>query len=69
MLKNKVLEQVSRELKKIDRTPAWLCRQAGIDKSNYTNIKKGHQRMSENIKQKFSDVLKIKKSKLFKKEC
>ena len=48
-----------------DRTPAWLCRQAGVHRCNYTLIKKGERKLSENLKNKFSDILGIRKEILF----
>ena len=61
----KIVDQI---LEDIDRTPAWLCRQAGVHKSNYTNIKNGKKKLSENMKEKFSKVLGIRKEILFNNE-
>ena len=63
-----MLKNVDKELRKIDRTPAWLCRQAGVHQCNYTLIKKGERKLSENLNNKFSDILGIRKEILFKKE-
>ena len=63
-----ILDIVDEELRRIDRTPAWLCRQAGVHQCNYTLIKKGERKLSENLKNKFSDILGIRKEILFKKE-
>ena len=59
------LRKVDEELRKIDRTPAWLCRQAGVHRCNYTLIRNGQQKLSENLKNKFSDILGIRKEILF----
>jgi len=61
----KIVDQI---LEDMDRTPAWLCRQAGVHQCNYTLIKKGERKLSENLKNKFSDILGIRKEILFKKE-
>ena len=60
-----MLKQVDEELRRIDRTPAWLCRQAGVHQCNYTLIKKGERKLSVNLKNKFSDLLGIRKEILF----
>ena len=60
-----ILDIVDEELRRIDRTPAWLCRQAGVHRCNYTLIRKGQQKLSENLKNKFSDILGIRKEILF----
>jgi len=63
-----ILDIVDQILEDMDRTPAWLCRQAGVHQCNYTLIKKGERKLSENLKNKFSDILGIRKEILFKKE-
>ena len=63
-----MLDVVDQILEDMDRTPAWLCRQAGGHQCNYTLIKKGERKLSENLKNKFSDILGIRKEILFKKE-
>ena len=63
-----MLKMVDRILREIDRTPAWLCRQAGVHRCNYTLIKKGERNLSENMKDKFSEILGIRKEILFKNE-
>ena len=63
-----MLDIVDKILKDRDRTPAWLCRRAGVHQCNYTLIKKGERKLSENLKNKFSDILGIRKEILFKKE-
>ena len=60
-----ILDQI---LEDIDRTPAWLCRQAGVHRCNYTLIKNGSRKLSENMKDKFSKALGIRKEILFKNE-
>ena len=61
-----MLDLVDEILRGKDRTPAWLCRQAGVHRSMYTLIKKGERNLTENIKTRFSKVLKIRKDILFK---
>ena len=61
-----MLDIVDQVLQKMDRTPAWLCRQAGVHRCNYTLIKKGERKLSENLMDKFSDILGIEKQVLFK---
>ena len=63
-----MLEVVDAILESRDRTPAWLCRQAGVHRSNYTLIKNGTRKLSENMKDKFSTALGIRKEILFNKE-
>ena len=60
-----MLDVVDQLLEDMDRTPAWLCRQAGVHQCNYTLIKKGERKLSENLKNKFSDILGIRKEILF----
>lgn len=63
-----VLEIIEQILEDIDRTPAWLCRQAGVHRCNYTLIKKGERKLTENMKERFSKVLGIRKEILFNNE-
>ena len=63
-----MLDNVDEVLRRIERTPAWLCRRAGVHRCNYTLIRNGQQKLSENLKNKFSDILGIRKEILFKKE-
>ena len=63
-----MLNIVDQILEDIDRTPAWLCRQAGVHRCNYTLIKNGSRNLSENMKDKFSAVLGIRKEILFNNE-
>ena len=60
-----MLDIVDEVLRRIERTPAWLCRRAGVHRCNYTLIKKGERKLSENLKNKFSDILGIRKEILF----
>tara|TARA_R110000765_G_scaffold140109_2_gene240544 strand:+ start:160 stop:366 length:207 start_codon:yes stop_codon:yes gene_type:complete len=60
-----ILDIVDQILEDMDRTPAWLCRKAGVHQCNYTLIKKGERKLSENLKNKFSDILGIRKEILF----
>ena len=60
-----MLDIIDQLLEDMDRTPAWLCRQAGVHRCNYTLIKKGERKLSENLKNKFSDILGIRKEILF----
>ena len=50
-----------------DRSPAWLCRQAGISHSLFTLMKNGDRTITESTKDKFSEVLGIRKEILFNK--
>ena len=47
------------------RTPAWLCRQAGISHTLFTLMKNGDRTITESTKDKFSEVLGIRKEILF----
>ena len=60
-----MLDIVDQILEDIDRSPAWLSRRAGVHRCNYTLIKKGERKLSENLKNKFSDILGIRKEILF----
>ena len=63
-----MLNIVDQILEDIDRTPAWLCRQAGVHRCNYTLIKSGQRKLSENMKDRFSKALGIRKEILFNNE-
>ena len=63
-----MLDVVDQILEDMDRTPAWLCRQAGVHQCNYTLIRNGQQKLSENMMNKFSDILGIRKEILFNKK-
>ena len=63
-----MLDIVDQILEDMQRTPAWLCRQAGVHRCNYTLIKKGERKLSENLMDKFSDILGIRKEILFNKK-
>ena len=66
--KEEMLDIIDKLLEDMDRTPAWLCRQAGVHRCNYTLIKSGQRRLTENMKDKFSKALGIRKDILFKQE-
>ena len=61
----KIVDQI---LEDMDRTPAWLCRQAGISPALFTLMKNGERTITESTKDKFSEVLGIRKEILFNKE-
>ena len=61
----KVVDQI---LEDMDRTPAWLCRQAGVNRCMYTLIKNGQRKLTENMKDRFSKALGIRKEILFNNE-
>ena len=63
-----MLDIVDQILEDIDRTPAWLCRQAGVHRCNYTLIKSGQRKLSENMKDRFSKALRNPKEILFNNE-
>ena len=63
-----MLDIIDKLLEDMDRTPAWLCRQAGVHRCNYTLIKNGSRKLSDNMKDKFSKVLGIRKEILFNNE-
>ena len=48
-----------------DRTPAWLCRQAGISHSLFTLMVKGDRSVSDRTKKSISGVLGISEDILF----
>ena len=60
----KIVDQI---LEDMDRTPAWLCRQAGIPPALFTLMKRGERTITESTKDKFSEVLGIRKEILFNK--
>ena len=62
------MDQVIMILEDRDRKPAWLCRQAGISPALFTLMKKGERTITESTKDKFSQVLGIRKEILFNKE-
>ena len=51
-----------------DLKPAWLCRQAGISPALFTLMKKGERTITDSTKDKFSQILGIRKEILFNKE-
>ena len=62
-----MLDIVDQILEDIDRTPAWLCRQAGISHALFTLMKKGERAITNETKDKFSEILGIRKEILFNK--
>ena len=52
----------------MDRTPAWLCRQAGVSHALFTLMKKGERAITESTKNKFSVALGVRKDVLFNNE-
>ena len=63
-----MLKTVLNILEDRERTPAWLCRRAGISHSLFTLMKRGDRTITESTKVKFSEVLGIRKEILFNKE-
>ena len=63
-----MLKIVEAILQDRDRTPAWLCRQAGVHRCMYTLIKKRQRKLTENMKDRFSKALGIRKEILFNNE-
>lgn len=61
-----MLDVVLMILKDRDRTPAWLCRQAGISHALFTLMKKGQRMVTQETQNQFSDILGIRKEILFK---
>ena len=62
------METIIAILQDKDRLPAWLCRQAGISPTLFTLMKNGERTITESTKDKFSQVLGIRKEILFNKE-
>ena len=60
------MDKVITILKGWERTPAWLCRQAGISPSLFSKMAKGEREITNKTKQKISDALGIGKDILFK---
>ena len=60
-----MLEIVDQILQDNERTPAWLCRKAGVHRSVYTLVKNGDRKLSKRLQNKFAKILKIRKSILF----
>jgi len=63
-----MLDIVDQILEDIDRNPAWLCRQAGVHRCNYTRIRNGERNITDDMMEKFSKVLGIRKEILFNKK-
>ena len=61
------METIIAILQDKDRKPAWLCRQAGISPTLFTLMKNGERTITESTKDKFSQVLGIRKEILFNK--
>ena len=59
------MDKVVTILKGWDRTPAWLCRQAGISPTLFSLMVKGEKKVSERTKEKISSVLGISEEILF----
>ena len=62
------METIIAILQDKDRSPAWLCRQAGISHSLFTLMKNGDRAITESTKDKFSEVLGIRKEILLNNE-
>ena len=62
------METIIAILQDKDRKPAWLCRQAGISHALFTLMKNGDRTITESTKDKFSQVLGIRKEILFNNE-
>ena len=62
------MDQVIMILEDMDRTPAWLCRQAGVSHSLFTLMKNGDRTITESTKDKFAEALGIRKEILFNNE-
>ena len=52
-------------LESLDRTPAWLCRRAGVAHSTFTRVVNGERNLTERLKYKFSNALGVEKAVLF----
>ena len=63
-----MLNIINQILEDRQRTPAWLCRQAGVSHTLFTLMKKGERTITESTKDKFSEVLGIRKEILFNNE-
>ena len=63
-----MLNIINQILEDRQRTPAWLCRQAGVSHTLFTLMKKGDRTITESTKDKFSEVLGIRKEILFNNE-
>ena len=55
-------------LKDRQRPFSWRCRQAGVSPALFTLMKKGERSITDSTKDKFSEVLGIRKEILFNKE-
>ena len=61
------METIIAILQDRDLKPAWLCRQAGISYALFTLMKNGDRTITESTKDKFSEILGIRKEILFNK--
>ena len=59
------MDKVLMILEDMDRSAAWLCRQAGISHSLFTLMKSGNRTITIKTKNKIAEVLKIRKELLF----
>ena len=59
------MDKIIMVLEDRQRTPAWLCRQAGVSHTLFTLMKNGDRTITESTKDKFSEVLGIRKEILF----
>ena len=62
------MDKVLMLLEDRDRSPAWLCRQAGISHALFTLMKNGERTITKSTKEKFSRVLGIRQELLFNKK-
>tara|TARA_Y100001963_G_scaffold73127_1_gene101638 strand:+ start:1264 stop:1464 length:201 start_codon:yes stop_codon:yes gene_type:complete len=62
------MDKVLMILEDMDRTPAWLCRQAGISHSLFTLMKNGNRGITIKTKNKISKILGIRNEILFNNE-
>ena len=63
-----MLKTVNQILEDRERTPAWLCRRAGISPTLFTLMKNGERTITEKTQNKISQVLGIRKEILFNNE-
>ena len=62
------MDKVIMLLEDRDRSPAWLCRQAGISHALFTLMKNGERVITKSTKEKISKVLGIRQELLFNKK-
>tara|TARA_Y100000310_G_C20597710_1_gene771356 strand:+ start:757 stop:963 length:207 start_codon:yes stop_codon:yes gene_type:complete len=63
-----MLKMVIDLLEDRERTPAWLCRKAGISHALFIRMNNGERTITEETKNKFSEILGIRKEILFNNE-